>query len=106
MCCDCVSQSVCCDCVSQHVFAVTVCHNVFVVTVSQCVCCDCVSQCVFAVTACHNMCLQGSLFAVTVSLKGQERAIVSQMNIETISKVTLGKLLRDGVERIWAFPST
>ena len=48
----------------------------------------------------------GFFIAVTVSLKGQERAIVSQMNIGTISKVTLGKLLRDGVERIWAFPST
>ena len=48
----------------------------------------------------------GFFIAVTVSLKGQERAIVSQMNIGTISKVTLGKLLRDGLERIWAFPST
>ena len=62
----------------------------------MCVCCDCMSQYVFA----------GFFIAVTVSLKGQERAIVSQMNIGTISKVTLGKLLRDGVERIWAFPST
>ena len=26
-------------------------------------------------------------------------------NIVTVSKATLGKLLRDGVERIWAFPS-
>ena len=39
------------------------------------------------------------------SLKGRERAIVSQTNIETISKTTLGKLPRDGVERIWAFPN-
>ena len=39
------------------------------------------------------------------SLKGRERAIVSQTNIGTVSKATLGKLLRDGVERIWAFPS-
>ena len=38
-------------------------------------------------------------------LKGRERAIVSQTNIVTVSKATLGKLLRDGVERIWAFPS-
>ena len=40
------------------------------------------------------------------SLKGRERAIVNQTNIGTVSKVTLGKRLRDGVERIWAFPST
>ena len=39
------------------------------------------------------------------SLKGRERAIVSQTNIGTVSKATLGKLPRDGVERIWAFPS-
>ena len=37
------------------------------------------------------------------SLKGRERAIVSQTNIGTVSKATLIKL-RDGVERIWAFP--
>ena len=40
------------------------------------------------------------------SLKGRERAIVSQTNIGTVSKATLEKLLRYGVERIWAFPST
>ena len=34
------------------------------------------------------------------SLKGRERAIVSQTNIATVSKAALGKLLRDGVERI------
>ena len=39
------------------------------------------------------------------SLKGRERAIVSQTNIGTISKATLGKLLRDGIKRIWAFQS-
>ena len=33
------------------------------------------------------------------------RAIVSQGNIGTVSKAALGKRLRDGVERIWAFPS-
>ena len=37
------------------------------------------------------------------SLKGRERAIVSQTG--TVSKAMLGKLLRDGMERIWAFPS-
>ena len=40
-----------------------------------------------------------------LALKGRERAIVSQTNIGTVSKATLGKLLRDKVERIWAFPS-
>ena len=35
------------------------------------------------------------------SLKGRETAI----DTGTVSKATLGKLLRDGVERIWAFPS-
>ena len=39
------------------------------------------------------------------SLKGRERAIVGQTNMGTVSKVMLGKLLRDGVERTWAFPS-
>ena len=34
------------------------------------------------------------------SLKGRERAIVNQRNIGTVPKATLGKLLRDGVERI------
>ena len=37
------------------------------------------------------------------SLKGREKAIVNQTNIETVSKATSGKLLRDGVERIWGF---
>ena len=39
------------------------------------------------------------------SLKGRERAIVNQTNIGTVSKSTLGKHLRDGVERIWTFLS-
>ena len=39
------------------------------------------------------------------SLKGRERAIVNQTNTGTVSKATLGKLLTDGVERIWAFSS-
>ena len=38
------------------------------------------------------------------ALKGRGRAIVNQMNVETVSKAILGKLLRDGVERIWTFP--
>ena len=39
------------------------------------------------------------------SLKRQERAIVSQTNIGTVSKAMLRNPLRDGVECIWAFPS-
>ena len=39
------------------------------------------------------------------SFRGRERAIVSQTNIGTVSKATLGKLLRDWVERIRAFSS-
>ena len=40
------------------------------------------------------------------SLTGRERAIVSQTNIGTIWKATLGKILSDWVERIiWPFPS-
>jgi len=35
-----------------------------------------------------------------LSLKGRERAIVSQTNIGSVSKATLRKLLRDVVERI------
>jgi len=35
----------------------------------------------------------------------RERAIVNQTYIETVPKATLGKLLRDEVERIWAFLS-
>ena len=35
------------------------------------------------------------------SLKGQESVIIIQTNIGTVSKPTLGKLLRDGVEGIY-----
>ena len=35
-----------------------------------------------------------------------ERAIVSQANTGVVPKATSGKLLRDGMERIWAFPCT
>ena len=38
------------------------------------------------------------------SLKGRERAIINQTNVGSASEATLGKLLRDGVERIWTFP--
>ena len=40
-----------------------------------------------------------------IFLKGQEKAIVSQTNTGPVSKATLRKLLRDGMERVWAFPS-
>ena len=36
---------------------------------------------------------------------GGRGAIVKQKSIVTVSKGMLGKLLRDGMERIWAFPS-
>ena len=39
-------------------------------------------------------------------MKGRERAIVSQTNVGTVSRATLGKLVKDGLERIWTFPST
>ena len=39
------------------------------------------------------------------SLKGRERVIINQTNTGTISKAMLGKLLRDGLECIWAFVS-
>ena len=41
----------------------------------------------------------------SASLKRREKAIVNQTNIKTVSKAILGKLLRDGVERIRAFLS-
>ena len=34
-----------------------------------------------------------------------QKVIVTQANIGTVSTAMLGKLLRDRVERIWAFPS-
>jgi len=39
------------------------------------------------------------------SLKGRERAVFNQTNTGTVLKAILGKLLRDGMERIWAFSS-
>ena len=39
------------------------------------------------------------------SMKGRERVIISQTNIGTVSKATLGKLMRDGAERSCAFLS-
>ena len=39
------------------------------------------------------------------TLQGQERSVFNQTNIGAVSRATLGRLLRDGVERVWAFPS-
>ena len=40
------------------------------------------------------------------TLQGRERSVFNQVNICTVSRATLGRLLRDGPERVWAFPST
>ena len=40
------------------------------------------------------------------SLQGRERSVFNQTNIGTVSRATLGRLLRDGAGRVWAFPST
>ena len=40
-----------------------------------------------------------------LTLGGWDRAITNQTSIGTISRTTLRKLLKDGAERIWAFPS-
>ena len=40
------------------------------------------------------------------SLEGQEKAFVNQMNIGTVSKAMMGKLLTEGVECIWAHTHT
>ena len=37
--------------------------------------------------------------------KGRERAVFRQTNTATASKETLGTLLRDRIEYVWAFPS-
>ena len=38
------------------------------------------------------------------TLQGQERSVFNQANIGTVSRATLGRLLRDGAERVWACP--
>ena len=43
--------------------------------------------------------------ALKEEAKGRERFIVNQTNIGTFSKATVGKILRDGVERVGTFPS-
>ena len=39
------------------------------------------------------------------SLRGRERSAFNQTNTGTVSRATLGRLLRDGAEHVWAFPS-
>ena len=39
------------------------------------------------------------------TLQGRERSVFNQTNIGTVSRATWGRLLRDGAERVWAFPS-
>ena len=39
------------------------------------------------------------------TLQGRERPVFNQTNIGTVSRATLGRLLRDGAERVRAFPS-
>ena len=39
------------------------------------------------------------------TLQSRERSVFNQANIGTVSRATLGRLLRDGAERVWAFPS-
>ena len=39
------------------------------------------------------------------NLQGQERSVFNQANIGTVLRATLGRLPRDGAERVWAFPS-
>ena len=40
------------------------------------------------------------------TLQGRERSVFNQTNIGSVLRATLGRLLRDGAERVWAFPST
>ena len=39
------------------------------------------------------------------TLKGRKQFVFNQTNIGTVSRATLGRLLRDRVECVWAFPS-
>ena len=39
------------------------------------------------------------------TFQGRERSVFNQTNIGTVSRATFGRLLRDGAERVWAFPS-
>ena len=50
--------------------------------------------------------LKGRERAIVNLTKGREKAIVNLMKIGTVSKATLGNILRDTVVRIWAFLNT
>ena len=39
------------------------------------------------------------------TLRGNNRAMMNQTNIGTVSRITLKRLLQDGLERLWVFPS-
>ena len=39
------------------------------------------------------------------TLQSRERSVFNQVNLCTVSSAALGRLLRDGAERVWAFPS-
>ena len=39
------------------------------------------------------------------TLQDRQRSVFNQANIGTVSRATLGKVLKDGAERVWAFPS-
>ena len=39
------------------------------------------------------------------TLQGQEWSVFNQANISTVSRATLGRLIRDRAEHVWAFPS-
>ena len=39
------------------------------------------------------------------TLHGRERSVFNLANIGTVLRATLGRLLRDVAERVWAFPS-
>ena len=39
------------------------------------------------------------------TIQGRERSVFNQTDIGTVSRATLGRLLRDGAERVWTFPS-
>ena len=40
------------------------------------------------------------------TLQGRKQSVFNPTNIGTVSRAAFGRLLRDGVERVWAFPST
>ena len=53
----------------------------------------------------HSQYSGGERKRPTFHLQGRQRSVFNQANIGTVSRATLGRLLRDGAERGWAFPS-